>query len=1063
MPRETIDVTTFANGIIVGADASDLPKDAAIWALNVDPDSYPGELVTRPQDTALPITSGGLYLKNGAKMLKRSDGTRDLLYYQDTGAAGYISHHDNFPTDTVDANVDTLATGKTVAIEPHNDCVYVGWGATTNQDARWVGYVPYGQFGDAAPTAIQGITAACAKPETFPMMYRIVCDDAGTTFFGIEWKGKRVYKFTTSGVTDMSEELTSTQGLCYYSSTHILVLDYTERPGTILKMAMSDLSIASQTTFTVTSNNNPGWQKDGLAYVVDFEPCDLARTTNRVWIAWYTEDLIGTDMAVGAENEMNNIWLWNTTTGNVDSGGSYSPNYFAFTLRDEAAGGSNPQGTFATTGTATVSDCIGMTKTPLFIVPNAGSTEVCFLVNIKKPLWYNGTSVSWTPYGFVMFIRESIASATVMRYNGMDESTYIASYSDIWTGVDLGDYTTIDPWQMCVAHDGSSGYGDLLNGAMKQMYLMTKSTQPNFQYEAGTGMDTWIYAGTNTALEWTSTTKPTFVYDHLSYKSEVDNILEGGSCNWDWDSGNARNTIMFSSSDAGSFNWMPRIVSRMFEIGVGVAGGFSRHKRTPVRIQLSSTFLVGGSFSSTKKYFYKASFRYDGLQESPLMETPEPPWINAPNSENAIKVSVTIDETEFSPTLSVRVNAIVIYRAEGTAGSFAPDSYYREVASFDMTKGWGNVTDDWGTSYQASVMDNGSYGPAFEANAGFPEALTDTNVNYELSAAYGGYHFVARCYSSLWEDAMRTIFRSRPNAFSTFNVLSDYVILPTIPTALAAWNGYLYAFDQNNIYRINIQTMGVEDVIEGSGAINQDSVLVTDQGIWYANVNNIYMFNGNAVNRIGDPIAKLYGHGDITTDTCHTALMLAGYNISILDFGKRSMVACMYTKASTLPCFFMYHIKSGAWHHWTIDSATSGQVKDNSLAKDARLESSKGGFTDIDGQLYVGAGTSGGTTGIAAIAGSTFDSGGSVRYKALAWYTPEFPLDDHTQEKKFYGSSAVSSGGAVSINYSVDGANYGSLSAKSRFTRLGAVLTTSTTFTRIKAWGLIFRRLVGKR
>ena len=1071
MPRETIDITTFSKGIITGADASDLPKEAAIWALDVDPDTYPGELATRPQDTALPITSGGLYMKHGAKFLHRSDGTRDLLYYQDTGSAGAILHHDNFPTDTSDASAVTLDDGKIVAIEPHNDCAYVGWGATTNEPAKWVGYIPYGQFGDAAPTAIQGINAACVKPETFPMMYKIVADDAGTTFFGIEWKGKYVYKFTTSGVTAISNELTSTQGLCYYNSTHILVMDYTERPGTILKILMSDLSIVSRTTFTLNNDNNPGLDPEGVGgYIVGFEPSDLIRSNSKVWIGWYTEDQLDSDMAVGEVREMNNIWIWQTTTSNVDTGGTYTPSTFAISLRAAETGGSYLQGAFVSTGTLPT-DLIEMTKTPFFMVPNTATAEVGYLFSVKQPVWYDaGSYNSWTPYGMVMFIVEAFTTGTVGRINGMTDPSG-ASYTNLWTTCDLA-IGNATPWQMCVNHDGASGYGDYLSGSLKNLYLMTKYTYSNYGYENSTGINTWIFdsdrsgTGDNTGMQWTSTTYPTFTTPTGGYvdaKTNVDNIIEGGIANYFWDNGVSRNYMLISSADAGSYNWMPRIIRRQFEDSSGPYGSVTRYKRTPVRIQLTSTFLIGGSFSNTKKYFYKASFRYDGLQESPLMETPDPPWINAPTSENAIKVAVTIDENAFTTTLSPRVNAIVIYRAEAAAGAFAPDSYYREVGSIDMTKSWGNVTDSWGVAYQNSYTDNGSYGAAFESNAGFPESLTDSNVNYELSTQYGGYHYVGRCYSSYWDDAKRAIFRSRPNAFSTFNVLTDYVILPTIPTALAAFNGYVYAFDQNHVYRINAQNLALEDTIEGYGAINQDSILVTDTGVWFANANNIYLFNGSQMQRMGDPIAKLYGHDHITTDTSHTALMNGGYNIAILDFGIRSMIACMYTKASTLPCFFMYHLKSGTWHHWTIDSPTSGQVWDNAIAKDARLSNTKGGFTDINGQLYVAAGTSGGSTGIAAIAGSTFDTGGSVRYKALSWYTAEFPLDDHTQRKKFYGSTVVKSGGTVTTTYSVDGATYGSLSAKSFFTRLGILLTTTTTFTRIKALGMIFRRMIGKR
>jgi len=412
--------------------------------------------------------------------------------------------------------------------------------------------------------------------------------------------------------------------------------------------------------------------------------------------------------------------------------------------------------------------------------------------------------------------------------------------------------------------------------------------------------------------------------------------------------------------------------------------------------------------------------------------------------------------TLYSPDtwLNKRVNAVNVYRAEGLTTDDRPSSFYRLVGTIDLTSPWANATQTgWtATAYSANLLDTGTYGPAYEANSGLPETLQDSNVNYAVSASYGGYHFVGNCYHSYWEDASRTIFRSQPNAFSSFNALSSYVVLPIIPTALAAWNGYLYAFDETSIYRINVNTLGVEDKLNGYGALNQDGVLVRPEGIYFADAQNIYLYNGN-IQRIGDPIAT----SGSSFQAGHQAYITAGYNVSLLSYERKSSLACLYTRSGGTPDILLFHFKTNSWHYWHIENSNTNDAGQYS----GTTSGAKGGFTDKAGDLFIGMGIDGTYDGILKVSGRT------NAYHAGYWYTPDFPLDDHSQNKKFYGCTVLGTVGSTTLTYDVNlTGSYGASPGLKTFFKSMSVLiflNSTTTLQRVKTFSLMFRRMIGKR
>ena len=129
-----------------------------------------------------------------------------------------------------------------------------------------------------------------------------------------------------------------------------------------------------------------------------------------------------------------------------------------------------------------------------------------------------------------------------------------------------------------------------------------------------------------------------------------------------------------------------------------------------------------------------------------------------------------------------------------------------------------------------------------------PPPPTTTGVNDSL--------FVAKAWHPDLDDSEKYIFKSKPGNFSQFDYTKDYLVLNSTPVALKAFAGKIFAFDRSNLYRINPEGMFVEDVFEGVGCLSQDSAVVTEFGMCFADRNNIYLHDGSVARPIGNPILK---------------------------------------------------------------------------------------------------------------------------------------------------------------------------------------------------------------
>lgn len=244
------------------------------------------------------------------------------------------------------------------------------------------------------------------------------------------------------------------------------------------------------------------------------------------------------------------------------------------------------------------------------------------------------------------------------------------------------------------------------------------------------------------------------------------------------------------------------------------------------------------NFELGKTYFYKMSILYDGYQESPII-TYNFAYVPTDNCLTAV-MSVKLDQPP------PRATHIVIYRKNNV------EDFYRMVSEIDLSQGWGKSGESW---FKVEI-DNGILGATYEAVTGMPESLRDTNVNYSISTAAGGYLFVGNCYHKEIENGQNFIFRSQPGNYSIFNWSRDFLILPNQPTSMAYWAGRLYVFDRANLYKIDPNTLVIEDEHAGVGCFGEQSSIVTDFGLYFCDSNNMYMHNGAKVTPIGTDVLK---------------------------------------------------------------------------------------------------------------------------------------------------------------------------------------------------------------
>lgn len=357
-------------------------------------------------------------------------------------------------------------------------------------------------------------------------------------------------------------------------------------------------------------------------------------------------------------------------------------------------------------------------------------------------------------------------------------------------------------------------------------------------------------------------------------------------------------------------------------------------------------------FKDTSTQFYKVSYMYDGFQESPLSEE----FTFQGVTTNGKGVAVTIELRNIN-NLSKRISHVQLYRADADNrnGYVEPSGFYRLVEKFPLDNTWSLITESspWSNYRKKKFTDNNTASASFDARVGISEVLEDITPNYVLSTQLNNTHFVANIKQTSLGKLSNYILKSKPLRFDQFNYAEDFLALPSKPTAIIGFNGRLYAFDENNTYRIEPNNFYIEDIYEGVGCIGPDAIKVTEYGLFFADKSNIYMHDGRMPKPIGNNIKR--GDTNIAvgsqyrTDKHYDNTIRHDFIRLGFDGNRRALLVFVKhipSVGSTSYYCWAYTLTKGRWDLWDVEANSPKAVVSG---KDGEVYYSNG--TDLKNYL----------------------------------------------------------------------------------------------------------------
>ena len=254
MPKDVLEIKAFESGNIYNADDRDIPDDAAVYSENIDPYAQSGSLMAIQAD-ATAIKSG--IDTNRMKMIN-DDGTYRLVYV-DRSDYDIKKVDDVYGTPGHPSALESGTFGSATSIpamQTNNKEVHMGLGKTI--DPKWVGIIPHGHFGAAAPAGLQIEDAELVSPSPFPLMHTVVNDATNTYCYTIALNGNYVYKFdvNTGKLVKRSDYyFTKTRAMCLASDGHLWVLDEVSSNIKILKIDTVEMDAMIVTSVNAFTNN----------------------------------------------------------------------------------------------------------------------------------------------------------------------------------------------------------------------------------------------------------------------------------------------------------------------------------------------------------------------------------------------------------------------------------------------------------------------------------------------------------------------------------------------------------------------------------------------------------------------------------------------------------------------------------------------------------------------------------------------------------------------------------------------------------------------------------------
>jgi len=951
------------------------------------------------------------------------------------------------------------STAETHSVLPsmvnNNKELHVGMGGTANDEPKWIGSIDHGQYGGSAPTGLQLTDAKLLSPNSIPDFHKPVSD--GTHIYGFEYGSDTIWKLKISDYSITKRKLIikdnaqspSFTAICMGSDNNLWVIDtsnidykvvsgtykYTDNSliswgsiilGTWMRIDRETLKITKSGLLKYTQAGGqtpfPHWNSGNSHYLVT----DILEKGNYLWISGGVSPESDTSSAATYAVQITPAcYMFAKATSNFASSGDVTLNGDATTndsvgygLRQNSSSGdglgefnygaSNDAGIYAKIPRVNLVEISGSTDVVGILVDTYLTQSSPTIARNSGEGIYNGSSYVNTG---AIIVHTDIG---MLEANG-NTMVAPASSSTFKGGV-----------QVITESSSEKSYDGYIKGVASAEGKLLISVQNS---------------STTTSSDLKYVTQPTSISGNsassiatLAVASTTYDINEARPYLKD----NSANVDIHLFSGAGSGRWMSS-TNTAGSIGADI---FTVRLQSEMDVTLTETS-VPSAHTSGKKYYYKFSYVYDGYQESPLGDL---------TSITSTKKTIDIDiKLRTTTTLSQRISGIAIYMAEGVGSSVTPEGFYRYVDTIDLDNAFTTVSEDlsgnpnWG-SYRSKVYNhNGIVGASYEARTGISEILEDTIVNYGLSADLNNQLFVTQCYHLELDDASNYLFKSRPYNYDQFNYINDFLVLPIYPTAIASFNNRIYVFNDNNILRIEPNSMYIESSFKGVGCLGQDSVLVTEYGMCFADKHGIYLHDGQRPNNISTAILRgdsVYSWENIDSSFV-PKIAFSNYNKSFLITFK--------TNASTYYTW-EYNIVKRRWDLQRLFLKHNGS-QETAVPKDFVLNKDGAIIWNINGAFY-------------------HINGNDTDRKSWDWESKEITLGRDTQNKSFTNFSLTGSpsgslgtninikidGGAVTETSNDEASGYTNFTISQKKGKKAQWILTSQTGT-VDALGVVYRLL----
>lgn len=941
MPKELHEISQFQTGTVLSPSERDIPDESATYSLNIDPTSKDGVLKGINADTILQYNNGSSDVNIACNaqtiaMVNNKD-ERHIVFFDPTeDKLRQVPDIYGTPANSNDLSSSSEGNAGTTCMEVNNREVHVGTGGLNYTYPLWAGFVEHKQFGTATNTMIRE-RGELKNPATFGGIYQWVYLNG--YIYGIEYQGTHIFKFREAGKKYLRKSIDifgSTQGICVYNDKLYVLDNDTANSVTYIKQVeteemLTEFSSTSNTYLSLASdihvtNNDTLWisvQHGSLSHITTGA---LYRIATSSVTAGATLSIVNTTPWCPADTGLDSslgVGSWRTQANNSSSGTEMAVRFHVPRTALCDINSANKVGWMAR----------------VYPINGAGTG-----VHSGGVAWfqYNGTSnvTNAQRVRYVLMLVKNNQSQA-HKINGTDSKIVrLADYS--WAFGD-SDFTTFQ-MNSAQGHESSLffSYGGSTTTSSSTAKQTNSFTVSNISFSSAT--------------DW-----------NIALRSETSTVhLPQASINqYEYSSGNTR----ISAFSAVNGRWA---TSETY------VGAFTKALERRVEMNFFATTETYGSGSATAgtktgfvtstTQFYKASLVYDGYQESPLSDDFKTQVVA--NNGRGIRITLYLRDID---TLSKRISHVNLYRADAdNRGSHAEaQGFYRLVKSIPLDASWTLKTDSstnpaWSDYRYKKIVDTNISGASYEARTGMSEVIDNITPNYGLNTQLNNQHFIGDIYHPTLGELPNYLMKSRPYNFDQFNILADFLVLPTKPTALKSFMGRVYAFDENNIYRIEPNNLYIEDHIEGVGCVDERAIHVNDYGMFFADDNNIYLHDGRKANPIGTSIIKNdSNYAWQSRDKSYKPR-------ASFDQTRKSFMLFFKSPDSKFYCW-AYNIERRRWDMWHFDDSDTPKA----------IVSGK------DGQIYVSNGTN-----------IKHYMGGS-NLRTWNWKSKKLHMRQNTQDKMF--------------------------------------------------------------